>query len=292
EPYLFDRPIQAGFTVYTQKYNFNQAPETAILTGQEISLPTPFLQNLQNYTQSSTGFTLSSSYALHHSFKRVGITYSLDRSSIVAVSTASRNLFNFLAFRGISGPNSLNGIITNKILPSFSVNSVDAAYSPKSGSSFFVCGEVAGLGGTVRSFRPILQYKHFIPMQKKRNTIGYNLQASFLTGYGGVVAPPFERFYLGGENDIRGFDIRSVSPVAFLPTTTAVALRNPDGSMVPKDPGNPLRGAYTIPVPVQTIVFPGGDLQLATNLDYRIYIAGPVALVPFLDTGINPILRN
>ena len=80
--------------------------------------------------------------------------------------------------------------------------------------------------------------------------------------------------------------------MAFLPTTTAVALRNPDGSTVPKDPGNPLRGAYTIPVPVQTIVFPGGDLQLATNLEYRIYIAGPVALVPFLDTGINPILRN
>src|SRR5947209_16604885 len=52
------------------------------------------LQNLQNYTQSSTGFTLSSSYALHHSFKRLGITYSLDRSSIVAVSTASQNLFN------------------------------------------------------------------------------------------------------------------------------------------------------------------------------------------------------
>src|SRR5207244_9861556 len=80
EPYRFDRPIQAGFTVYTQKYNFNQARETAILTGQQISLPSPFLQNLQNYTQSSTGFTLSSSYALHHSFKRVGITYSLDRS--------------------------------------------------------------------------------------------------------------------------------------------------------------------------------------------------------------------
>jgi len=292
EPYLFDRPIQAGFTVYTQKYNFNQARETAILTGQQISLPTPFLQNLQNYTQSSTGFTLSSSYALHHSFKRVGITYSLDRSSIVAVSTASQNLFNFLAFRGISGPNSLNGIITSKILPSFSVNTVDAAYSPKSGTSFFVGGEVAGLGGTVRSFRPIIQYKHFIPMQKKRNTIGYNLQASFLSGYGGVVAPPFERFYMGGENDLRGFDIRSVSPVAFLPNTSTVVLRNPDGSVVPKDPSNPLLGPYTIRVPAEQIVFPGGDLSLVGNLEYRFTIAGPVALAPFVDFGVDPIIRN
>ena len=57
EPYLFDRPLQAGFTVFTQKYNYNQARQEAILTGQQINLPSAFLQNLQNYTQSSTGFT-------------------------------------------------------------------------------------------------------------------------------------------------------------------------------------------------------------------------------------------
>ncbi len=41
-----------------------------------MNLPKAYLQNLQNYTQSSTGFTGSLSYQLHHSFKRVGITYS------------------------------------------------------------------------------------------------------------------------------------------------------------------------------------------------------------------------
>jgi outer membrane protein insertion porin family len=112
--------------------------------------------------------------------------------------------------------------------------------------------------------RPIVQYKHFKPVQKGRNTIGFNVQGSFLAGYGGVVAPPFERFYLGGENDIRGFDIRSVSPVAFLPSKTSIILRNPDGTVVPKDPANPLRGSYTVPVPVEQIVFPGGDASLVT----------------------------
>jgi len=33
---------------------------------------------------------------------------------------------------------------------------------------------------------------------------------------------------MGGENDLRGFDIRSVSPVAFLPSVGAIALRNPE----------------------------------------------------------------
>jgi outer membrane protein insertion porin family len=293
EPYLFDRPIQGGFTVYTQRYNFNQARQQAILTGQQINLPSTFLQNLQNYTQSSTGFSGSLSYQLHHSFKRVGITYSFDRSSIVAVSDASKILFTDLAFRGINGPNSLEGIVTSKILPNFSFSTIDSPISPKRGTSVFLGGEIAGLGGTVRSLRPIVQYKHFKPMQKgNRNTVGFNVQGSFLAGYGGVVAPPFERFYLGGENDIRGFDIRSVSPVAFLPDKGAIVLRNPDGSAVPKDPGNPLRGSYTVPVPVERIVFPGGDASLVTNLEYRFTIAGPVALAPFVDVGMNPIVRN
>ena len=292
EPYLRDRPLQLGFTVYTRKFNFDQARQAEIFSGQRLNLPSPFLQNLQNYTQASTGFSLSLSYPLHRSFKRVGLTYAYDRSSVIAVSDASKILFTNLAFRGISGPNSLSGIVTSKILPSFSFNTVDSPYFPKTGTSLYLGGEISGLGGTVRVVRPIVQYKHFIPMQNRRNTIGFNLQASFLSGYGGLVAPPFERFYMGGDNDLRGFDIRSISPVAFLPDKSVISLRNPDGSIVPKDPSNPLRGAYTIPLPLQRIVFPGGDTNVVTNLEYRITIAGPVALAPFVDIGINPILRN
>ena len=307
EPYLFDRPINAGFTVYLRKFNFNQARQYSILTGQNLNLTTPFLQNLQNYSQSSTGFSLSVSYPLHRSFKRVGISYSFDRSSLVAVSDASKLLFSNLNFRGISGPNALNGIITSKIVPSFTMNTLDAAYAPHKGKSFFVGGEFSGLGGTVHTIQPIVQFKQFFPMQKKannergRNTLGYNLQASFITGFNGVVAPPFLRSYLGGENDIRGFDIRTVSPIAYLPSVQNIALRNPDGTFVPANPALPIgvntsgqcaSNCYNIPLPFQQLVTPGGDLSLSGNLEYRITIAGPVALAPFVDMGVNPILRT
>ena len=184
EPYLFDRPIQAGFNVYLRKTSYNQARQYAILTGQNLNLPSAYLQNLQNYSQSSTGFSLSLSYPLRgrRSFKRVGISYSFDRSSLVAVSNASKLLFENINFSGISGPNALNGIITSKITPSFSFNTLDAAYAPHHGKSLFIGGEFAGLGGTVHTVRPIVQYKQFFPMQKRRNAIGYNLQASFITG--------------------------------------------------------------------------------------------------------------
>ncbi len=301
EPYLFDRPIQAGFNVYTRKTNYDQARQYAIATGQNLNLPNAYLQNLQNYSQSSTGTSVSFSYPLRRSFKRFGLSYSFDRSSLVAVSTASKLLFENLNFRGISGPNALNGIITSKITPSFTMNTLDAAYAPHHGKSLFIGGEFSGIGGTVHTIRPVVQYKQFFPMQKRRNALGYNVQASFITGYGGIVAPPFERAYLGGENDIRGFDIRTISPIAYLPSAQVVPLRDKTGAFVPANPSFPaVPGAngtcasncWNIPVPYQQLVTPGGDLSLNANLEYRITIAGPVAIAPFVDAGTDPILRT
>jgi len=292
QPYMFDRPLQFGFNVYYQKTKFDQARQLSILGGQQLNLPNAVLQNLQNYTQSSAGFTLSLSYPMRRSFKRLGITYSFDRSSLLAVSTASKNLFEFLAFRGISGPNALNGIITSKIFPNFSFNTIDSPISPHTGHQFTVGAELAGLGGTIRSIRPIVQYKRFIPVQNRHNAIGFNVQGSFISGFGGLVAPPFQRSYMGGENDLRGFDTRSVSPVAFLPSAGSITLTDPTGVPVPKDPQNPRAGNVVIPIPIDQITFPGGDLSVVANVEYRITIYGPVALAPFMDVGIDPIVRK
>ncbi len=292
QPYMFDRPLQFGFTVFGNKISYNQARQLSIFSGQNLNLPSAVLQNLQNYSQSSVGFTTSLSYPLRRSFKRVGLTYSLDRSTLIPLSTASKTLFDFIAFRGISGPNAVNGIITSKIFPNFSFNTLDSGMFPHSGKQMTLGAEFAGLGGTVRSIRPIIQYKQFFPVQKRRNTIGYSVNANFISGFGGLVAPPFQRFYMGGENDIRGFDIRSVSPVAFLPSSNVITLTNPDGTPVLKNPSNPRQGNWTVPIPVDQIVFPGGDLSVWTNLEYRITIAGPVAVAPFIDSGIDPVIRR
>jgi len=298
EPYLFDRPLSAGFTMYGRKLSYDQARQSALITGQVLNISAAQLQSLQNYTQASKGFSINASYPLHRSFKRVGATYSYDVSSLVALTTASRNLFNFLAFSGVSGPNALNGIVTSKILLSYSENKLDAALYPHSGTEYFVGGEISGLGGTVRTVRPIVEYKHHFPLQNRRNTVGIHFQGSFLSGFGGLVAPPFQRSYMGGENDLRGFDVRSISPIAFLPTASSVTLRNRDNSFVVKNPslGSCNLGTepncYKIPIPVDQITFPGGDLSLTSNVEYRITIAGPVAVAPFFDFGFDPILRR
>jgi outer membrane protein insertion porin family len=299
EPYLLDRPITAGFTVYGRKLIYDQARQSALITGQVLNISQAELQSLQNYTQSSKGFTLSVSYPLHRSFKRIGATYSYDISSLIALTTASKQLFNYLAFSGISGPSALTGIVTSKILLDYTKNTLDAALYPHSGTEYFMGAEFSGLGGTVRTVRPIFEYKHYIPLQKRRNALGLHFQSSYLSGFGGLVSPPFQRFYMGGENDIRGFDIRSISPVAFLPASTSIVVRSRDGTFFPQNPNlgpcvpqSSAPNCLTVRIPFEQITFPGGDLSLVTNAEYRITIAGPVAVAPFFDAGFDPILRK
>ena len=291
EPYMFDRPLTLGFTVYSRRFDFNQARQASILAGQNLNLPQSVLNQLLNYNQSSTGFTASSSYLLGHSFKRVGLTYSLDNTTINTFSDASRNLFQTLNFRNISGPNALQGIVTSSVTPSFGFSTIDSPIRPHKGRSLFISNEVAGLGGNVRFYRPLLAFTQWKPLYHQ-NTLGVRFQASFINGFGGTEAPPYQRFYMGGENDLRGFDVRTVSPYVFVNTVQNFPLTNPDGSGVPVDPTNPRRGNVTVPLPVNNITLPGGDTQFIGNLEYHIHIVGPVTLAPFADMGMDFVTRD
>ncbi len=312
EPYLFDRPIQFGFTVFNRKYDYNYAKQYQIATGTQVNFDQSVLNALQNFSQTSTGFTTSLSYALRRSFKRVGLTYSFDVSSLNVFSDASRQFFQELNFRNVSGPDSLKGVVTSSVLPSFSFSTIDSPQRPHNGKSLYLGGQISGLGGNVASVKPIFEWKQFIPMKgirpmlgpgrayEGKQALGYRIQASFISGYGGHVAPPFERFYLGGDTDLRGFDVRSVSPLAYYVERLDTLLVNPDDTCIlgttactgiPKDPNNPRRGNYTIPLPIHRLIFPGGDTSIVGNLEYRVPIAGPVTLAPFVDVGMVMALR-
>ena len=298
EPYFLDKPIQTGFTVFTRSFNFDQAREASILTGQNLI---PFYQsiggdNLQNFSQSSVGFTTFASYPLKRSFARIGITYGWEKSNITTFSGASRQYFEFLNFRNVGGPNSLDGITTSKITPNYFYNTVNHPINPTSGKSLYFAIETAGsfLGGNVNLFRPIIEAKYFRSVNKKRNVVGMRLLGSFLSGYGDKVAPPFSRFYMGGETDIRGFELFSVSPIAFIPDVTDVVVINDNGQ--PRTQTLIVDGAeqqvqVTAKAPIYRLIFPGGDTQLVGNFEYRIPIFGPVTLAPFFDVGVNKVSR-
>jgi len=101
------------------------------------------------------------------------------------------------------------------------------------------------------------------------------------------VAPPFNRIYGGGENEVRGFDVRSSSPYTFIPTKVMFNLTNPDGSNVPRDPTNPALGNVQIPLPIYRLASIGGDTSVTANVEYRIPIVNQVTFAFFTDFGLT-----
>ena len=297
-PYAFDRPLQIGYTFFSSRYNFNEAQQASIFSGQDIRPLFSLLgsENIQNYRQSSNGFTAFASYPLHNNFSRVGLTFGFDSSKITTFSEVSRLLFENLNFNGLGGPNSLEGIRTGKIIPTYTYNTVDHPLTPSRGKSFFVSMELTGLGGNVRMYRPTVDFKWFHPVTGGARTFGMHVLGSTMSGYAGRVVPPFARFYAGGETDVRGFDFYSMSPIAFIPDQASVQVLNADGT--PRlttgldQLGQEAQQGQIMSIPVNRITFPGGDTKVIANFEYRIPLFGPVSLAIFWDQGLNMAWRR
>jgi outer membrane protein insertion porin family len=290
EPYLFDRPLSTGFTIFTSRYNFDQARQTSLALGYQIQLNP---NTAQNYVQNSDGLTLFLSYPIRRSFTRVGLTYGLTSTNIKSASVATTALFSILQFQSLAGPSSLSGIHSSRLVPTLTYNSVDNPMNPTHGKSLFTSFAIEGgpVGGNVNSLTDVVEAKYFRPHYHKRNVIAMRFLSSFTTGFGGKVVAPYSRFYLGGETDLRGFDIRTVSPVVFIPTLTSTAIpySNPfvlDGS------GNPTMGSIKVPVLSYQTSFPGGDTEAVVNLEYRIPIASHVSASLYTDIGATGALRH
>jgi len=279
EPYLFDRPISSGFTVYSTLYKFNQAQQAAQLTGQQVSINPQFIQD---YNQNSTGFTTFANYALKkHVFTRIGLTYGLSRTNISTFNSSSQLLFTQLQFGSLAGPSALNGIIASTVTGTISYNTIDNPVNATRGKSYFYSLSFTGgpIGGNVNTITNTGEFKYFHPVNHRRNAVGVRFLGGFTTGYGGKEVPPYSRFYLGGENDLRGFDIRAVSPVTYIPNSINQTISVSGAS-------------FNVPVLLKSITFPGGDTQGVMNLEYRIPIAGPVAMSLFNDIGTVGVLRR
>ena len=279
EPYLFDRPISSGFTIFSTLYKFDQAQQAAELTGQQVSINPQFIQD---YNQNSTGFTTFANYALKkHVFTRVGLTYGLTRTNISTYNQSSELLFTQLQYGSLAGPSALNGIIASTVTGTISYNTIDNPINATHGKSYFYSLSFTGgpIGGNVNTITNTGEFKYFKPINHRRNAVGVRFLGGFTTGYGGKEIPPYSRFYLGGENDLRGFDIRAVSPVTYIPNSVNESISVSGRGIV-------------VPVLLKSITFPGGDTQGVMNLEYRIPIAGPVAMSLFNDIGTVGVLRK
>jgi len=97
-------------------------------------------------------------------------------------------------------------------------------------------------------------------------------------GFGGTAVPYYQRYFLGGDFDIRGFDFRAISPIAFV-------VRNVNA--IDPETGN------TVARPFDDIVYVGGDTQGVMNIEYRIPVIGRIfTIAPYFDIGNAWVLKK
>jgi outer membrane protein insertion porin family len=244
EPYLFSRPLATSFSLFSTRYQYDSSS--------------------QNLDQKRSGFSVSSSYPLRV-FHRIGLAYQLDNSRIASVDDATREFFTTLA----TGDQNVSTYFTRRLTSSYAFNSVNSPNKPTNGYSFVASMESAGglLGGNVNFYRPSIEFKLFKPLQGGRNTLALRVSGSYVHGFANKSVPFYERLFMGGDYDLRGFDYRSISPIAFL-------RREKDG------------------VAYDDMVRVGGDTQAVLNFEYRIPIGGPVTVAPFVDVGNSWVLDS
>jgi outer membrane protein insertion porin family len=280
EPYLMDTRWTMGLSVFNQRFRY----DTYTLFGMYgTSGGSP--QEL--FTQRTTGTTLTLNRPLGLSFWRFGGSYTYQKIGIgrIAPGFEPYALGNIVGFAPNNDPNAaLKGIIRSEVTPMLSYNTTNNYFNPTKGSSLTFSVAVAGgvLGGDFNMIRPTVEFRHFIPdkwISKGRNTIGFRVLGEYIQTYGGKSSIPFfDRFFIGGETTIRGFDIRSISPLGIIATP---AFDSQGAPVVDLKTGLPRVDRSIQPL--------GGDTLGIFNGEYRIPIAGPLSIAAFYDMGISRV---
>ncbi|HHL39669.1 MAG TPA: outer membrane protein assembly factor BamA [Deltaproteobacteria bacterium] len=179
EPWLFDKPISAGFDIYNLRREY------------------------PDFSQERKGFEVRLGFPLYKLVTRGLVSYRLEEVKIFDVSPFASYFIS--SQQGSSTVSSVRGLVRH--------DTRDDAFFPTEGTVITVSTEVAGgpFGGDTNYIKYAADAVRFFPLPwdtvfSIRGSVGH------LQGYGGKSAPLYERYFLGGINSLRGFQTRSVGP--------------------------------------------------------------------------------
>ena len=141
-----------------------------------------------------------------------------------------------------------NGVTQSTLTPTISFNTLNSSLDPTAGQSLTLGLSYSGgvLGGKVNSIEPTIEYKRFFPLfagkeararvesGRQARTFGFRVLFANIRSFGTPFVsnsfsfvggtPLYARFFLGGDDSIRGYNIRGISPTA--PIQTEITTRN------------------------------------------------------------------
>ena len=176
EPWLFDRPLSAGFDLFSTRRQFVEYDYNTIGGGLRLSHP------FEEFWRWHLGYRLTNDEILH-----------------------LRNpTDSFLA-------NEAGSLVTSLVSSAITRDSRDSIQTPSKGGQISIGTEVAGLGGDHHFTKATAMATYFKPIWLGHILSG-RIEGGYGFGFGDERLPVFERFYLGGPNSIRSFKIRQISP--------------------------------------------------------------------------------
>jgi outer membrane protein insertion porin family len=239
EPYLFDRPITAGIDVFSRKIEYETQVNVAGFSQQETGASVVVGLPLGRFTRLYNNYT--------YQVVEIRDLQPIDRPDDPDDPDDGNNGPIFNPFQGQVGRRR-----ESRITPSVVHNTVDNPYTPRSGLKLSGTVPVAGgpLGGTLDYFRPTLEAVAYIPHLRK-TSLGLRAEFQWVRAYGDTeILPYYLRIFMGGETQIRGYNVRTVGP--FDPVTRTAL---------------------------------GGTKSVLFNAEYYFDIAGPLRALLFFDAG-------
>ena len=185
EPYIFNLNATAGFDVFKTSYRL------------------PGL-----YTRDGTGFNISSSWRFWK-FWGASLVYSLEDVEMRDVNEDLEYTNYYYYYYYQEGKRTISALN-----PVIYYSTVDSPIFPSSGSKILFSYRYSGgfLGGDVDLHKFKVEGVQFFPLWKRKHTLGFHLVYNGMTSFGDQYIPNYERFYMGGEQSIRGFDAYDIGP--------------------------------------------------------------------------------
>jgi outer membrane protein insertion porin family len=241
------------------------------------------------YTRNGEGFNLSTS-ARFWKYWGASFIYSWENISISDVNQDYQFQNSYSSYYYSEGKRKISSVS-----PTLYYSTVDSPIFPTSGSKFLANYRYSGgfLGGDIYLHKVKLELIRFQPIWK-RHVLGMHAVYEGLEAFGGKGIPFYEKFFLGGERSIRGFDIYNLGPrdkngnvlggnkSFYLNFEYAIPLTQQFSFVFFYDVGN----SYDVGMPIKL-----KDVYSSAGLELKIFV--PMLNVPFrLIFAYNPRLLS